>query len=142
MRRHAGAALVVLVGLLTSCGGPDQPAASVAPTPESGIPLYQANPVSDGAFLEAKLVLDRECLYLEAHGDRWLAIWPAPGTSWNLVAVNVLGSVVPVGAQASFGGGETDLAPADVGSYEFVNNPRPECLVGKAWWVSTILIGV
>jgi hypothetical protein len=110
--------------------------------PAGGIPLYPANPASDGAFLDAKLVWDRECLYLEAHGDRWLAVWPSPGTSWNRTAVSVLGSVVPVGNHAFFGGGETDLVAADVASYEFVNEPRVECLVGKAWWVSDILSGL
>jgi hypothetical protein len=141
MSRHRDLAVLALIGLLTSCADQEQAVPSATPSAAVDLPLYPANPASDGAFLDARLVSERDCLYLEAHGDRWLAIWPSPGTSWNRAAVRVHGSVVTVGNQASFGGGETDLIAADLASYDLVNEPRHECLVGKAWWVSQIISG-
>lgn len=136
MKRCLAAA--VLSSLLVSCVGQPSPSPSPSQAPEAGIPLYPANPASDAAFLTAQLTLDGDCLYLVVHGDRWLAIWPSPGTSWNGVALSFRGQVIPSGAEANFLGGEGSLTADQVESYDFVNSPKEHCLVGNAWWVAHV----
>lgn len=121
------------------------------------LPIYATNPAGDGGVLTGQLVPGKNgnCLYLEAHGDRWLAIWPSPprgvqvtavgadiwpfpGTGWDGTAVSMGNSVVVIGDLAVFGGGETVFGPAELESTDLVRPPSQRCLVEKAWWVTSV----
>lgn len=131
---------VIAGAVLGSCGNTE----STATPPESTVvndvlPLYAAGEGGLGAALEARLVRVEQCVFLvSAAGERWLALWPSPGTEWDATSVHSGGTAVAVGTTAVFGGGETDLTAADVARLEWVRAPKPECVIGKAWWIHNV----
>lgn len=127
----------VLVVALSAC---TEPTASPSPSPAAGGPLalFPASLESAGAAQPAQLLLDGECFYLASAGERWLAVWPYPGTELTGSAVTVNGTAVAIGGEAVFGGGEAPLQADNVSNYEWVNPPSSACLTGKGWWITHI----
>lgn len=124
LERLAGAA-----GLVAACssGGGASPLA-----------LYPASAEAHEALLRGTLSLEGDCLYIVGDGgERWLAAFPSPGTTWEPGenAVQVGARTLRVGAPGAFAGGE---APNPPGALKWVQPPAPGCESAKLWMVSTL----
>lgn len=105
----------------------------------SPLALYPASPEGDSALLRGTLEVDGGCLYITGEGgERWLAAFPSPGTSWDPESrsVRVGDKVLPVGSQGRFGGGESKRGPAGL---PWVQAPSAECDGAKIWLVTTLV---
>lgn len=99
------------------------------------VALIRASAVGDTALLRGRLTLDGPCLYIVAdNGDRWLAAFPSPGTTWNAEeqSVQVARQTLRVGSAGKFAGGETK------GHLEWVRAPAAACDTTKVWRVTAI----
>jgi len=106
-----------------------------APTP---LALYPASAEGHNALVEGSLQLEGECLYIAAAGgERWLAAFPTPGTTWDATrqVVRVGEHAVPVGEVAEFAGGETRR---DASGVEWVEPPGEACDRSGIWWVTRV----
>lgn len=104
----------------------------------SPLALYPGSPEGHAALLHATLEMDGRCLYLAGDGgERWLAAFPSPGTSWDPESrsVQMGDEVVRVGATGRFGGGETKGGP---GGIPWVQAPGAECDSTKIWLVNSL----
>lgn len=130
IQRYASALCLGALYLASSCGsnGPVNPLA-----------LYPASPEGHAARLRGTLEMDGGCLYItgEEGGERWLAVFPSPGTSWNPEdrSVQVRGTTLQVGATGSFDGGESNRGAAGI---PWVQAPKAGCDDSKIWWVTHI----
>lgn len=138
-------ALVACALALAACSGP-APTPSPSGVSPSGVPaevaswplaLYAATEGEGGfgALVRARLVQDGQCVYLVSGRERWLPMFPWPGTHWDGSSVQVHDTTIPIGSETMFGGGESDLTARHVSNVEWVKPPAAECLVGKAWWI-------
>lgn len=113
-------------------------AACANPTPASApspVALYPGSAEGDAALLRGRLEMDGPCLYIVREGgERWLAAFPSPGTTWDAAeqSVNIDGRAVRVGADAAFAGGET------TGTLPWVRPPARTCDQRRIWRVTTI----
>lgn len=100
--------------------------------------LYPASAEGHEALSEGRLERDGECLYIEAgNGERWLAAFPSPGTTWDATrqVVRVGESAVAVGEVATFAGGETR---GDASGVQWVEPPGEACDQSGIWWVTHV----
>lgn len=99
--------------------------------------LYPGSPEGHGALLQGKLAMDGYCLYVISEGgERWLAAFPWPGTSWNSenLSVQVRDKALRVGATSRFAGGESK----GPGGVAWVQAPGAECDESKIWFVTSL----
>jgi hypothetical protein len=145
-RKHVRSSRRVLLALLVlasaACAerGPVAPASIFFPI----VPIGDAYPAGEieGTFHERS-----GCLFVEAHGDRWLLLWPE-GASARIVdgAIEVLdedGEVVArEGGSVRFGGGERNpremggAAAAEASATELTGSRIPERCGDLYWLVS------
>jgi hypothetical protein len=100
--------------------------------------LYPGTAEGDAASLRGTLELEASCLYIRGDGgERWLAAFPSPGTSWNPEdrSVHVQGRVLRVGEQAGFGGGERK---SGAGVLSWIQAPAASCDSSRIWMVTTL----
>ena len=105
----------------------------------SPLALYPSNPEGHSAKLQGSLKMDGGCLFiLNDGGERWLAAFPSPGTSWDPEerSVQVNGKTLQVGAKSGFVGGEITSGP---GAIKWVQAPRAECDSSKIWLVNALI---
>lgn len=118
-----------VLSLASSCGsGP-------APSP---LALYPGSPMGDAARLRGTLEMDGDCLYIISEGGaRWLAAFPAPGTTWDPEerSLRVADRVLRVGDAGDFGGGEAK-GPEGI---PWVQAPKAECDSSQIWLVTTLV---
>jgi hypothetical protein len=79
------------------------------------------------------------CLYITTEsGERWLAAFPSPGTSWNSenLSVQVGDKTLKVGAAGGFAGGEMLRGPDAI---QWVQAPGKECDGSKIWLVNALM---
>jgi hypothetical protein len=101
-------------------------------------------PQGPTGLLTGTLSLDDGCIFIEAHGDRWLALWPwtvSVGANGSL-AVEGNGVRVVEGVEFTVGGGEFN--PTEMVDHaEFVEGligqQVPEACTGKVWLVTELL---
>lgn len=133
--------LVASVLALAACSGPPQSEGSPLPGDDMEswpLALVPASEAGFGAELRAQLLRDGPCLYLVRGQERWLPVWPWPGTQWDGSSVHVDNTALPIGSEAVYGGGETPLTARDVGNTDWVKQPAAECLIAKAWWIYAV----
>lgn len=124
LRRAAWAAAA-----MTAC-------ACAAGSTGSPLALYPASAEGPGARVRGTLRLEGDCLYLVGEGgDRWLAAFPAPGSTWNAAerAVQVGEARVRAGEAGEFGGGE-----AGGPGIAWVQAPAAACDASRIWMVTTV----
>lgn len=100
--------------------------------------LYPADPEGHAALLQGTLEMEGPCLYIVGEGgERWLAAFPAPGTSWNPEdrTVRVGDRALRVGETGAFGGGES-RSGADAISW--VKPPAESCDASQIWLVTAL----
>jgi hypothetical protein len=106
--------------------------------PQGPLALYPASPGGFGAEVEAKLISENGCLYLRSNTQKWLALWPSPGTTWDGTNVRLHDSVVAIGTTTVFGGGETQLTQTSARRTDWVKAPEARCFTGRAWWIASV----
>jgi hypothetical protein len=119
--------LVAMLSLAACSGGAAAPLA-----------LYPANVEGHHALVEGTLERDGECLYIVGgSGERWLAAFPSPGTTWDATrqVVRVGENAVAVGEVAAFAGGETR---GDASGVQWVEPPGATCDQSGIWWVTHV----
>ncbi|MFL6197823.1 MAG: hypothetical protein ACJ76J_01480 [Thermoanaerobaculia bacterium] len=119
----------------TSCQS-DGGQSDVAASP---LALYPGSPEGHAARLKGTLEMDGGCLYIAGEGgERWLAAFPSPGTSWNPEdrSVRLGDKVLQVGARGGFGGGESK---GGTGGISWVQAPGKECDGSKIWLVNSLV---
>lgn len=80
--------------------------------------------------------MDGDCLYISGEGgERWLAAFPSPGTTWDPEhrSVRLGEKVLQVGARGAFGGGESNGR-----GISWVQAPGKECDGSKIWLVNSL----
>lgn len=105
----------------------------------SPLALYPGSPEGHNARLRGTLEIDGGCLYISNEGgERWLAAFPSPGTSWDPEnrSVQVGGKVLQVGATGGFAGGEIS---SGTGAIQWVQAPGKECDGSKIWLVNALV---
>jgi hypothetical protein len=106
---------------------------------EAPLALYPASPEGHDALALGRLEREGGCLYIVAAegGERWLAAFPSPGTTWDEgeQAVRVGERAVRVGTGAAFAGGETR---GDAANVRWVEPPDPACDRSVIWWVTGV----
>lgn len=115
---------------------------SAATSSDLYFPTYQlaggAVPAGD---ISGVLVLERNCLWIEAGTERYLALWPSDwvlsGTGESAEVLSPGGTSYRDGDEVHFGGGETaDQQHRD----SLITEPVPEeCNGTKAWLVTESL---
>jgi hypothetical protein len=104
----------------------------------SPLALYPSSPAGDAALLRGRLELEGPCLYIRGEGgERWLAAFPSPGTSWDPEdrSVRVGDRVLRVGGTAGFGGGE---AKGEPGALSWVQAPAASCDASRIWLLTSL----
>jgi hypothetical protein len=92
------------------------------------------------AVLTGTLTVADGCLWIEAHGDRWLALWPTPVSVTGAESVTVEGDGVRVaeGDQITVVGGE--YSPEHQEYVEgLIGQAVPEACRGLSWLVVELL---
>jgi len=104
----------------------------------SPLALYPGNAEGHEALLQGTLERVGRCFYISGKGgERWLAAFPSPGTTWDSAAqsVQVAGKTCRVGAAAGFTGGEIRNG---LQSVQWVRAPDKECDGSKIWLVTAV----
>jgi len=132
VKRYAGITCLVVLAVTSSCssGGSASPLA-----------LYPGNPEGRTALLRGTLEMEGRCLYIAGEGgERWLAAFPSPGTTWNPEdrSVRVGDKVLRVGATGRFGGGESKESKRGPSAFPWVQAPNAACDSSKIWVVTTL----
>jgi hypothetical protein len=105
----------------------------------SPLALYPGNPEGHSARLRGTLERVGDCLYVIGEGgERWLAAFPSPGTSWDPErrSVRVGDKVLRVGDMGGFAGGEMSHGPDAI---QWVRAPGKECDGSKIWLVTSLM---
>lgn len=126
------ATFLLLGGMLmaASCAAADAP---------SPLALYEAGPEAQEALLQGRLMREGACLYITGDGgERWLAAFPSPGTTWQAAdsAVQVGTRTIRVGETGAFAGGEV---PSPAPAIRWVQPPAESCQAAKLWMVSGLM---
>lgn len=126
--------------VVAACLGALCAACSPAPVgAASPVVLYPGSAEGDAALLRGTLEQEGTCLYIRAEGgERWLAAFPSPGTSWNSKdrSVRVNGRVLRVGEAGGFGGGERKDG---LGALAWVQAPAAACDPSQIWLVTALM---
>jgi len=103
----------------------------------SPLALYPASSEGSNARLNGTLEMDGDCLYITREGERWLAAFPSPGTTWDAGerAVRIGEKVLKVGGTGGFTGGEMSHGAAGI---RWVQAPGKQCDSSKIWLVATL----
>lgn len=128
-------ALVLSASCQSDGGQPDgrQPAVAASP-----LALYPGSPEGHSARLKGTLELDGGCLYISGEGgERWLAAFPSPGTTWSPEdrSVRLGDKVLQVGSRGGFAGGESKGGEG----ISWVQAPGKECDGSKIWLVTSLV---
>lgn len=129
VNNYASLLCIGVLALMSSCQS-DRAASPLA--------LYPGSPEGHSAKLQGTLELDGDCLYISGEGgERWLAAFPSPGTSWDPGnrSVQMRDKVVRIGATAEFTGGEISGGP---GAIQWVQAPAAECDSSKIWLINAL----
>jgi len=105
----------------------------------SPLVLYPGSPEGHTARLQGTLEMNGGCLYIANEGgERWLAAFPSPGTSWDPEnrSVRMGDKVLRVGATSGFAGGEISNGP---GAIQWVQAPGNGCDGSKIWLVNALV---
>jgi hypothetical protein len=104
----------------------------------SPLALYPGSSVGLQAQLQGTLEMADDCLYISrAGGERWLAAFPSPGTTWDAGdrSVRMGDKVLRVGGTGSFTGGEMSGGASGV---RWVRAPGNGCDSSKIWLVTAL----
>ena len=100
--------------------------------------LYPGHQEGDTAKLQGTLEMAGGCLYISKGGERWLAAFPSPGTSWDpeSQSIRLEEKVRRVGTSGGFAGGETR---GGTSSIQWVQPPAKGCDGSKIWMVTALM---
>jgi hypothetical protein len=104
----------------------------------SPLALYPGSSEGLNARLRGKLEMTGDCLYITREGgERWLAAFPSPGTTWDAGnrSVRIGNRVLRVGDPSGFDGGEISGGASGV---QWVQAPGGGCDSSKIWLVTAL----
>lgn len=104
----------------------------------SPLALYPGSPEGNQARLQGTLEMDGSCLYISnPGGERWLAAFPSPGTSWDADtrSVQIGDKALRIGSSGGFTGGEVSSGPDAI---QWVQAPGNGCDGSKIWLVTAL----
>lgn len=102
----------------------------------SPLALYPGSSAGSQAQLQGTLEMADDCLYISREGgERWLAAFPSPGTTWDAGhrSVRMGDKVLRVGGTGSFTGGEMSGGASGI---RWVRAPGSGCDSAKIWLVT------
>jgi hypothetical protein len=101
-------------------------------------------PQGPTALLTGTLSVEDGCIWIRAHGERWLALWPwtVAVTANGALAVEGNGVRIVEGEEITVVGGEynpVEMADQTEFVEDLIGQPVPQTCTGNAWLVTELL---